>query len=110
MPGKQNNDIPSFIITGVIPGPPTVRPSFQPPFCDRISPTNAYGAPLRVISDLDTGLIPSSMVPSSDSATHFHTTTQLRDNLDQNLSDLTTHVLLDCIMAEPNQRASNATH
>lgn len=105
MSGEDNNNIPSInIITDVVPPLPATS-SLLPPASGLLSPTNAYGPSSPTISDA--GSIPPSPTLSSHSVTPYKSTVQLRDNIPDHSSGLTSLGLLN-----PNshsRKLSNAT-
>jgi len=104
MSGEDNNNIPSInIITDVVP-PPSAT-SLPSPASGLLSPTNAYGPSSPTASDA--GSIPPSPTLSSHSVTPYKSTVQLRDNVPDQNSGLTSLGLLN-----PNshsRKLSNAT-
>ena len=94
MPYKCNNNIPSFIITDMVP--------VQTPFS--LSPTSPDAT-----SGLDTNSISPSIVLLSHSGPYFRATMQLRGNeLEQNLLGLTTEAPLNYNIPRQNRRASDS--
>jgi Ca2+-transporting ATPase len=105
MSGDDNNNIPSInIITDVVP-PPSATSLLPSPASGLLSPTNAYGPSSPTVSDA--GSIPPSPTLSSHSVTPYKSTVQLRDNVPDQNSGLTSLGLLN-----PNshrRKLSNAT-
>ena len=105
MSGDDNNNIPSInIITDVVP-PPSATLLLPSPASGLLSPTNAYGPSSPTVSDA--GSIPPSPTLSSHSVTPYKSTVQLRDNVPDQNSGLTSLGLLN-----PNshsRKLSNAT-
>jgi len=104
MPGEDNNGIPSInIITDVVPLPATS--SLPSPASGLLSPTIAYGPSSPTTSD--GGSIPPSPTLSSHSVTPYKSTVQLRDNIPDQKSGLTSLGLLN--PNSHNRKLSNAT-
>jgi len=109
MPGQDNNNIPSInIITDVLP-PLSATSSLPSPAWSPASGllplTIAYGQSSPTVSDA--GSIPPSPTLSSHSVTPYKSTVQLRDNIPDQNSGLTSTGLLN--PSFHNRKLSNAT-
>jgi len=105
MPGEESNEIPSInIITDAVPPPPATL-SLPSPASGLLSPTIAYGPSSPTTSDA--GSIPPSPTLSSHSVTPYKSTVQLRDNIPDQKSGLTSLGLLN--PNSHNRKLSNAS-
>ena len=105
MPGEDNNNIPSInIITDAVPSP-SATSSLPSPAFGLLSPTNAHGPSSPTVSEA--GSIPPSPTLSSHSVTPYKSSVQLRDNIPDHNSGLTSLGLLN--PNSHNRSLSNTT-